>query len=687
MTFTSVLRKLASRPVRESCRLATSRLLTVVEGVVAKVTDRRNSRHCRLCRCVLSPAGGSLLLRGTTGSDDLLFHRFDILGSGLTVACYSLEPIGVEGWRYPMSLGIGSFDRAGDWLAKIVLPPHLRLSREIWSMVNDAYIPIDWQQDIKSGYRWSQKVYHKNIAHLPGLPGVDIKVPWELARMQHLPRLALAARGCTDPVMCGDLVGEFRNQVLDFMATNPVGMGVNWTCAMDVAIRGANLLLAYDLLQGSSARDLMDERFTALFSSYLWQHGDFILRNLELSEPRNNHYLADIAGLFIIAHYLEEEMWRSFALEELKKEMQRQFHDDGTNFEASLPYHKFAAEMVLYPVFFALSRGKTGREYLPLEAAEDVFGADYMRKLYLILDSLHYLLKPDGTLPQVGDNDSGQFFDLVGRNPLDGRHILALGAALFFEKRWKTDSFTNVPEVLVDLSVMMGQSGIDVWRQLETSPCTAAVCKLFDDSGWYVMRNSRTYLLISCMQHQDKNLGVHRHSDYLSFELVVDGVNVIVDPGSYLYGPAPSERNRFRSVQSHNTLICTGEGGSVIEQNQFAGTFAISECVKVTELFCEDTTFTAATEHPLYRVERQFVLLDNGVKILNSMTCAAGLDWYNNLIFAPGVSDRLIMINGRQLADLVKDEWSYSPAYGLKVPAVRLMLKAVELTVTIGVIE
>ena len=53
------------------------------------------------------------------------------------------------------------------------------------------YEPIDWQVDFKSGYRWSEKTYYKFIKYGHKL-GVDIKVPWELSRMQYLIQLALA---------------------------------------------------------------------------------------------------------------------------------------------------------------------------------------------------------------------------------------------------------------------------------------------------------------------------------------------------------------------------------------------------------------------------------------------------------------------------------------------------------------
>jgi len=110
----------------------------------------------------------------------------------------------------------------------------------VWARVDPGYAPIDWQLDFKSGHRWREDAWHLDIA-FGDRPGVDVKVPWELARMQHLPQLAwaygLAAAGAPGFEPAQRYAREVRNQVLDFIACNPPGYGVNWRCTMDVAIR------------------------------------------------------------------------------------------------------------------------------------------------------------------------------------------------------------------------------------------------------------------------------------------------------------------------------------------------------------------------------------------------------------------------------------------------------------------
>jgi hypothetical protein len=52
-------------------------------------------------------------------------------------------------------------------------------------------------------------------------------------------------------------------------------------------------------------------------------------------------------------------------------------------------------------------------------------------------------------------------------------------------------------------------------------------------------------------QRPGRRVGGHAHNDKLSFELCVDGEDIIVDPGSYIYALNPEMRNHFRCAASH----------------------------------------------------------------------------------------------------------------------------------------
>jgi len=111
-------------------------------------------------------------------------HIFNLLGSGDVRVDYKLRAKGLEGYRYDMR-----FSEKGYLLSK----EKIRSELEKIFQKSIEYEPIDWQVDFKSGYRWSEKTYYKFIKFGSKL-GADVKVPWELSRMQHLIKLALAYR-------------------------------------------------------------------------------------------------------------------------------------------------------------------------------------------------------------------------------------------------------------------------------------------------------------------------------------------------------------------------------------------------------------------------------------------------------------------------------------------------------------
>lgn len=368
-------------------------------------------------------------------------HRFDLLGSGWRQVRHGMLCQGTLGHRYDGGPVIEP-DAKGDWLAGHVNTPNVTQAQRIWRLVDPDYVPIDWQLDFKSGYRWSELTWSRDIRY-GELPDVDVKVPWELARMQHLPQLAIAYAASEDEpqnrALRQRLAREFRNQVLDFAASNPPRFGVNWSCTMDVAIRVVNWLVAYDLFRALGVT--WDEPFEHYFKCSVYDHGRHIADHLEWSPVlRGNHYLADIAGLLFVAAYLprnaETDAWLAFAVTQLIQEVSLQFHADGSNFEASTSYHRLSAEMVAFATALTLGLGSEKRaalsEYdvhaapwpcplppppvpmhrLPNGEGSSPFPGWYFERLERMGEFAIHVTKPAGNVHQVGDNDSGRFLKL-----------------------------------------------------------------------------------------------------------------------------------------------------------------------------------------------------------------------------------------------------------------------------------
>ncbi len=357
-----------------------------------------------------------------------LAHRIDLLGSGWIKIGYNIPTMGVEGIRYNSNVEFN--------LDEILLPTHRKCANRVFKLIDDDYIPIDWQMDFKSGYRFSAKRWYHNYAKFH-LEGVDAKVPWELSRFQHMVRLGLFV--LKSPGYAQQAIREFRNQALDFIATNPPRFGINWTCTMEVAIRAANLLLAYDIFTQLDKWNILNDEFKQIFANSIYQHGKHIVENLEwFPELTSNHYLANIAGLLFISAYLENSdeinTWLAFCVQEIINEFRKQFHEDGSNFEASTAYHRLSAEFILFSVALILGlpedkinalksyNRKLWRKtpkLLPPNQQEYkiidnkvIFPDWFIDRLYRAGRFAVDITKPTSRIVQIGDNDSGRFFTL-----------------------------------------------------------------------------------------------------------------------------------------------------------------------------------------------------------------------------------------------------------------------------------
>ena len=390
---------------------------------------------------------------------------------------------------------------------------------------------IDWNLDPLCRYDWPL-AHHADI-NLIRDDGSDARVVWELNRMAQLITLG-RAYAVTDNQRFST---EFFRQLASWREQNPVGRGVNWNCAMEVALRAINLLATFELFLRAPQ---MNEAELAELLRMFDQHGAHIRRNLEYSHiATSNHYLADVTGLLWLGVLLPEldsaREWREFGLQELLSEMDKQLCPDGADYEASTGYHRLKLELFLYS--FVLCH---------INAID--IEQKYWDKLRGMIEYVRAYLRPDGRAPLIGDSDSGQMFPLVRRAGNDHAYVLALGAAVFQEPRFKREG-SRPPE---ELLWILGKQGLNDYEALPAGE--AAASRAFPDAGTYVLRRDDLYMLFNASGSGVNGRGSHGHNDALSIEVSVCGSAFIVDPGSYVYTADLRERHRFRSTAYHSTV-------------------------------------------------------------------------------------------------------------------------------------
>ena len=579
-------------------------------------------------------------------------HTFDLLGSGWCKVYYGMTVRGVEGNVYP-AVDVVSADHEGQWLSVQIPSANLPYAKKVWALVDRGYEPIPWQIDFKSGYTWSAKTWYTEIVY-GHLPGVDVKVPWELARMQHLPMFARAFR-IAEASERGVYMREFRNEILDFIAVNPPQFGVNWRCTMDVGIRVANWLVAYDLFKAFGAS--FDDAFERILASSVYDHGRHIIRNLEYSpDLRSNHYLSDIVGLLFAALHLpstdEADAWLAFAVQELVSEMAHEFHEDGSNFEGSTSYHRLSTELMLYSALFAVQMDRSRRDRVksyrctlhhvqpslnPIEKQDfdlerdEIFPEWFWERLAKALRFTSDLLHEDGTIPQIGDNDSGRFLKLnsvydvlreqeavmkymnlagfpvredgvyYDENILNHQYLneayhvlcgLGNNSPIDFEMAFLRSLAKKIPAVHLADNMLPSDDSVCVRDFVDALPVadldmqkyhfpkpkelvSALRCYPYEGMGLYIFKSPHLYMTVRCGEIGQNGNGGHAHNDQLSITLQIDGKDIIVDPGTYLYTPLPERRNEFRSTTAHFTVQKDGA-----EQNPWhpgrAGLFSMA---------------------------------------------------------------------------------------------------------------
>ena len=282
----------------------------------------------------------------------------------------------------------------------------------------------NWKLDGLNQYTWNHKVKD----YVGYNQGYDIKVPWELARLQHLNKHCLFAK-----LNKTEDFNFIKAQVFDFISSNPPIYGLHWFNAMEVAIRGANLSMITDILISENKLDKVEK---LILLNSINDHLLFVINNLEWSPlSRSNHYIANIVGLLVMSYFLPKDDFLEsiikFSCNQLLNEIDFQFYDDGGSKEGSTAYHIFSSEMILVGLYFLKKirlrdsdfsyklklknlmnlPTKTRFIYMNSVKIKKKIEKKFFNKVNKILKFSKILLRNNNTLLQVGDNDSGCFFD------------------------------------------------------------------------------------------------------------------------------------------------------------------------------------------------------------------------------------------------------------------------------------
>lgn len=397
--------------------------------------------------------------------------------------------------------------------------------------------PILWDADFNTDDDWPDKFF-RDIDILNPSRKSDVKIPWELSRLQWLMPAGQSY------MMTGseEDAALVRNTLLDWIEQNPYGRGVNWTVAMEAAMRIFTWTWFFHVFKSSKAWDSYE--FRSKFLKSLYEQAVFCQRYLEDYGNNGNHCTADGAALVFAGLFfgtgLKATQWQSEGWSILNREMPLQVLGDGVDFEGSTAYHRFVTELFLWPALYRRSLG--------LDVPKG-----YSDTLKLMAEFIRNYTKPDGSAPLWGDNDDGRVLPFGGQEINDHTYLPDMISQIF---NAENDNLSS-PQSRSEILWAFGELGAKQDRSADRSAA-------FREAGVFIMAGNGDHVFIDCGPVGYGGRGGHGHNDCLSFEAMLDGTNLLTDGGSYVYSASYQWRNRFRATASHNTPMIDEE-----EQNRF----------------------------------------------------------------------------------------------------------------------
>ena len=399
---------------------------------------------------------------------------------------------------------------------------------------------IDWHLDWETGNRFPLQFYRSVVVEHSSRPA-DLKRVWETNRQQFLLTLGKAYWLTRQPQYAQKIVSIME----DWIEANPVYCGINWKESLEVAVRLLSWIWALRMIAGSEA--LTDTALQRILTSIALQR-DHVARHLSFYYSPNTHLLGEALALFVVDLAFPgigpARVHAREALGILETELSRQVAEDGSDREQSAYYHCYALDIYLLSTILGRCRGIHFSKY-------------WMRRVERMAEFLHAIVRPDGSLARFGDDDGGRTLRLGEEDYYHPRSLLGIAAGLFGRGDFKHTA-GELPE---EVFWICGEDGARTFLGLPEAERSRKQ-RWFPDAQIAVLRSGpdREGGWLACQGQPMGFLSAgHSHAALLSFELVLTGEVIIVDPGTYTYEASNPCRNHFRSTEMHNAVQIDGK--------------------------------------------------------------------------------------------------------------------------------
>jgi hypothetical protein len=369
---------------------------------------------------------------------------------------------------------------------------------------------IDWHFSPGSDTRWPA-THFAGIDYRPGNRCGDVRINWELNRLQFL------------PAMAGDNEDLAKRILSDWMEKNRFLQGPAYIASMEVALRWISIYHCACLFKKPLEKGLLKNLAGLAVAS-----GRFIQSRLSTHSSAGNHLIVEAVGLFWIGKALANhrigQQWIRQARTILHREILKQIHPDGSSVEQSFWYLGFVLDAIFH--------------YYLLEE-RGAIASDVWKRVGRAVAFIDDMTLPGGGYPDFGDRDDG----VVLRPHSD----------------YQTTPF---PRLLATGASFYGSECAIVPKSSGPSPTTL---KVYPHGGMTLMKQGPGRLLFRHAPLGMESLFGHGHADALSILFWWNDVPVLIDPGSGQYNGDQRVRDYFRATIAHNTVELGGRNQAAIK--------------------------------------------------------------------------------------------------------------------------
>lgn len=517
-----------------------------------------------------------------------------------------------------------------------------------------------WNAGFQTENSWPEEPFSQTINISQRVDIGDIRTNWELNRHYQFAALAKSYY-CTKEKQ---YLTELKNLFDDWNVHNLFLHGVEWTSAMELAIRVNSWVYMFCFLKKAGCDDKLLEKI---------EHGilvmtNYIIKHRSRFSSANNHLIVEMYAVALVGIVTDYIPWKDRALKILTEELPKQNYTDGINKEMSLHYQGFVMEA--YGLLWIIMIKNNIK--IPM-----IWKSYLTNMTEFVADSSDDF----GNTIEFGDDDEGKILDLNGWNDNYFQYILNfMGCILdkkYTDSEWHENLYWIVPEKLK----------AEKKKYIPELVC----CR---KGGGYTFLRSKDRRILIGIDHAALGFGsiaAHGHADALSFQMYVESQPVFVDPGTYLYHCGIEIRNAFRKTENHNTVIIDGK-----DQSEMLGAFLWGKRAECKLIYADTEKGILEVEHNGYfpiLVRRRFELLNDGLRIIDYVNdsfscsfilpCEVGVKVKENEIYFE-VREKLIKIISDCKYELKSTE--VSSFYGEKHKATKIVYhseKAAEYTIRI----